>query len=296
MDAKVYPVEIPSFSNDALVAMDVFYSGFNDIDIYVEDADQENLYEVLLRRILPELKIVKIFPQGGKPNVIKHATSNKTNNRNIYVLDKDFDDFLNSKIEDDPRIIYLDRFCIENYFLEVPALIEFAVECKPKISREEISQTLEIEQIIAKLEPCLRKLFVHYFIAQKFNLDEKNCDYAPEEFSINQQELFKLCDKKIHNYTEKIKLSARRRKVKLDFENLQKEKVVGELYRAEMHSVISGKYLLKYIGHYIKKQLSIGGDNFDSIRYRVAKSCKLTSLSEFSQSIRDYCAFAGVGK
>lgn len=88
---------IPVRSPDGLAALDIFYDEFNDVHFYVEDIDQENLYESILRKLFPEHTIARIFPLGGKPSVIAHLSqSNST--RGIYILDKDFDDLLNKKI------------------------------------------------------------------------------------------------------------------------------------------------------------------------------------------------------
>ena len=73
---------------------DVFYTDFNDVNFYVEDGEQENLYEVILRKLFSGLKIARIFPLGGKTAVFQRAPSGHNDNiRNFraYIIDRDFD-------------------------------------------------------------------------------------------------------------------------------------------------------------------------------------------------------------
>ena len=67
--------DVPSRSPAGMAALDVFYSDFNDINFYVEDQEQEKLYEIIFKRLFPRLKITRIFPLGGKAAVIEHASS-----------------------------------------------------------------------------------------------------------------------------------------------------------------------------------------------------------------------------
>ena len=130
---------LPTRSADGLAALDVFYSEFNEINFYVEDADQENLYEVILRRLFPGVKVDRIFPLGGKDAVLRHASSSANENLpafRAYILDKDFDDLLEKKVTR-PNVFYLDRFCIENYLLDENAFVEIVIESLPRKHRQE---------------------------------------------------------------------------------------------------------------------------------------------------------------
>ena len=52
--------DLPARSPAGMAALDVFYSDFNDVNFYVEDDEQENLYEAILRKLFSRLKIVRI--------------------------------------------------------------------------------------------------------------------------------------------------------------------------------------------------------------------------------------------
>ena len=64
--------ELLEFSQEALLNRASFYSGYNDINLFVEDTDSEYFYETIFKRLLGKDYIIKtIFPCGGKPGVIK---------------------------------------------------------------------------------------------------------------------------------------------------------------------------------------------------------------------------------
>jgi len=68
---------IPKESTKSLYAKSVFFRQFNDIDFYVEDHGEENLYFLILKKLFPNLYFENIFPLGGKENLINRARSEK---------------------------------------------------------------------------------------------------------------------------------------------------------------------------------------------------------------------------
>ena len=64
---------IPQFSAGYKQARSTFYVQFNEVDFYIEDAWQENLYHCILSRLFPKLKIENIHPLCGKENAIEHS-------------------------------------------------------------------------------------------------------------------------------------------------------------------------------------------------------------------------------
>jgi hypothetical protein len=171
---------LPIYSEEYLDAQDVFYLQFNDVDIYVEDIDQEELYKEILSKILP-FKIGKIFPLGGKLKVIQKATNNQNVKRKIFLVDKDFDD-LHGNIVTIPNLFYLDKYCIENYLVSKKAIIVFLKEEFPKIPIEQIEQELDFEKIYNNTISELTELFIYFFLIQKLNLPLENCSCSVDRF------------------------------------------------------------------------------------------------------------------
>ena len=176
--------QIPARSVIGMGALDVFYQEFNDVAFYVEDADQENLYHAILSKHFPNIRISRIFPLGGKLNVISHARekNNKANStKRVYILDKDFDDLLKKKVRL-KNTFYLDRFCIENHLIDFDAIIELVVETSPKTKRSDIDSKLCLASFVSDLNQQLTPLFVLFFCAQLFDLGVRNCSAKPEEY------------------------------------------------------------------------------------------------------------------
>src|SRR6185437_17024386 len=118
---------LPEKTASFLLGQDILYQQFNDLDIYVEDENQENLYHSCLSKLLSTIRIEKIFPLRGKDNVIFESKLNIGNKRKIYIIVKDFDDILGKSIIQ-PNLFYLERYSIENYALEEKSIIALIIE------------------------------------------------------------------------------------------------------------------------------------------------------------------------
>ncbi|KIC29724.1 DUF4435 domain-containing protein [Leisingera sp. ANG-S5] len=277
---------IPERSAGGLAAADLFFSRFNDCNFYVEDADQENLYFEILRKIFPGIELAKIFPLGGKANVIDHArdaANNSIENR-IYILDKDFDDLLEKK-EDLQSVFYLDRFCIENYLLDESALIELVVETHPKKKRESIREELSLQAMIPQIGEALRELFAAFFFVQKEGLGLSNCKEKPEAFCQKGQ-LWKVCPALMQGYMNDITSSCEEQGVELPKDILFDDLRLEAFQASSTPEVISGKFWLSMVFHYIKSKYKLGAITFDSFVFRIAKNCSFVELESLAAEVR----------
>lgn len=282
---------IPTRSADGRAALDVFYGEFNDVNFYVEDADQENLYETLLRKLFPSLRIARVFPLSGKKAVLQHAAApenQESNPRRIYVLDKDFDDLLGTNVADH-RVIYLDRFCIENYLVEEAAVVEVVVENHPKKKRGDVETALSLPTLVEQCLSDLRPLFLLFFCVQRFDLGLKNCSSKPEQFCKSER-LWIINAEAISQYLESVKEAAFYKGVSPPLVDPWGDERLRPIHDADVHAIIAGKFLLTMIFHYIKSRFSMGSITFDSFRFRVAKNCDTASLSTVRSRIEEALA------
>lgn len=60
---------LPTLTESFLKGQDILYKQFNNIEFYIEDTEQENLYFQILKKMFPDIKFEKIFPLNGKKNV-----------------------------------------------------------------------------------------------------------------------------------------------------------------------------------------------------------------------------------
>jgi Protein of unknown function (DUF4435) len=276
--------DFPTRSADGLAALDVFYEEFNDINFYVEDSEQENLYEVIFRRLFPSVRIDRIFPLGGKEAVLRHAGS--AGNISLpafraYILDRDFDSFLGG-LSTLSNVFYLGRFCIENHLLEEQALVEIAVETHPKIPRSKIAATLDIGTHILQSFCALRPLFICFACVQRFKLGLQNCGSPPEVYCLSKRR-WEVDPAALARYVEAM----------ISAGNLLSPPLLDPLTDARMadvssatdHELVSGKHVATMLFHYIKSKYSLGSITFHSFIYRLAKNCSLTSLGDLGPRI-----------
>ena len=278
---------IPERSLEGKQALDVFYLSENDANFYVEDEDQENLYFEILRKSFPDISITRIFPLGGKHNICRHEAdqSNSAIPNRVYLVDKDFDDLLGTPLEKG-RIIQLDKFCIENYFLEIDGLVELIIEEHPKYNRETVMEEVGLDRIINELYEESKDLFALYFIAQNRNLNLPNCSQAPETFTVSGRP-YQIDLAKISSYCEAVnQLLLEGGHSKLDYDELDKDERLLEFYQQPLDTVVSGKHVLAMLFHKLKDSRRLGkNQRHESLKFRLAKNCNLAAFRPVSERI-----------
>lgn len=279
--------DIPMRSQSGMAALDIFYADFNDVNFYVEDQDQENLYYEIFRKLFKNVRITRIFPLGGKSAIFQHATSEA--NRGIkcfrsYIVDRDFDHLLGKQFEH-PNVFYLDRFCIENHLLEPAAIVEMVIENHPKRKRTDVKIKLSPDSKIRNLYRSLRPLFELFFCAQFLNLTVKNCSSPPEVFC-EPRRLWKLNDAAISKYRETLEETAEANGLDSHMFDSQFDLAIACASTASNYELVSGKFAAAMLFHYIKSEYSLGSMTFESFVYRLAKSCTLRSMQAFASRVR----------
>lgn len=277
---------LPTRSADGLAALDVFYSEFNEINFYVEDADQENLYEVILRRLFPGVKVDRIFPLGGKDAVLRHASSSANENLpafRAYILDKDFDDLLEKKVTH-PNVFYLDRFCIENYLLDENAFVEIVIESLPRKHRQDVETTLNLRLVIEATFASLRALFVCFACVQRFELGLQNCGCAPEMYC-RKKRLWECNPTALAKYINQVVAAGIKAAINPPIVDPITDTRMLDALEMEDHKLVSGKHVAAMLFHYIKSKFTIGTITFDSFLFRLAKNGSLDSLHDLVPNI-----------
>lgn len=279
---------MPTKSKAYNTGLDIFYVQFNDIFFYIEDENQENFFFCVLKKLFPDILLEKIFPLGGKKNVIEESKSYIGDKTKIYIVDKDFDDILN-KIEHGPNLFYLDRYSIENYLIEKDSFIEYIIGERPRINKQNIEPILNLENVMINIGTTLSDLIILYIIIQDHCLGIKNVDQNHERF-VNYNGSFTIKTDQYLQFKSEVKVSLENKDKRLRIDRQiknYKNIVSANSYDSIVHH-IPGKYLMKMIKHFIEHQLHLNSRDIDSFNYRVAEKCKFNSLGHLKEEIITY--------
>lgn len=272
---------IPERSEIGRYAEDVFFIKSNSVNLYFEDSGQENLYLTIAKKCLPHHKIVKVFTLNGKDSIISH--SNNPDNflipNRFYIIDRDFSVLLGSSAGGD-NIIILDRFCIENYFIDSLAIAEVVVESNPKEERDAVARRIDCETYLSGVSTFLEELFGLFLLCQHHRLAIENTGCPPERF-FQDKARHRPCSAKLAKYRSRIAKTLGVESEEFDPMRIMPPQVVSAFVGASLHEKISGKFLLAAIFLHIKSMYPMGSITFSSFVYRTMKNSELDSLRRF---------------
>jgi len=280
---------IPTKSKAHLNAESIFYVQFNSISFYIEDKDSENFFFEILKKIFPKIRLGKIFPLNGKDNVLIHSALNLDDKTKVYIVDKDFDDLLDQK-KARANLFYLKRYSIENFLLEKNALIEYIISEKPRLTKNDISRSIQLEKKINQLGCCLLNLIQLHLVVQDKCKRLKNIGLGFNKFAEYQHGTFIEKTDQIEKYKLAIQteLNLIDKRFKVQAQLLEKKKLVCFRTNKEILIHYPGKFLVKMIKQLTEIQFGIPSRNFDSFCYRLAQKCEFTSLRPLKTAITKY--------
>jgi hypothetical protein len=273
---------IPTRSARYLYAQSVFYQQFNEVEFFVEDVDQENLYFAILKRLFPKITIAKIFPLGGKPMVIRHAVAHSQNRGSIYIVDKDFTDLLENTTHL-PNLFYLDWFCIENYVLEEEPVVRFVMSEKPKAKEANVRKLLAFAAFLAQSMSALQPLFALFLLVQRHQLGVKTTGTGVRKFC--EKGTGTISKQRVNAYEQQIRTVSVAKGLTLKPEALNRA-------RADLtppsHRNVSGKFLLDLLSLHLSMVCGIRSVSTDSLLYRLAEYCDFQNLHPLRDRIANY--------
>jgi len=280
---------IPVKNDNYRAGEDIFYIQFNDISFYIEDADQENFFFCILKKLFPEIRIEKIFPLNGKDNVIDTSLLNKTDKKKVFIVDKDFDDIL-EKVIDSPNLFYLERYSIENHLIEEETLIEYIIGEKPRLNKDDINDSLELETILSIITNSLKNLVRLHVVVQNACSHLKNISLNHERFLRYNNGNFDENEAQILHYETEIEteLKSIDGRYTLKSQRNKSKKIVNFDTLDLCIKHMPGKYLLKMIKQIIESNYGLVSRNMDSFSYRIAYNCKFDSLENLRLEINDF--------
>lgn len=240
------------FSSSALLSRISFFDGLNDINLFVEDADSQYIYETIFKRLLGEkYNIQSIFPCGGK-SAVKEMFLERGGNtegiKNVYIVDGDFDKLLfPEEMIDDPQFVYLKMYNIESYLINEPGLCNL-VKSKLKCLDTEACEKLEFPQWYYRIVDEAKELFLCYCYIQKFKIGIPNVNRSHYEF-IDDHTGFKRTDGAFEQYQQNLYSAYPNAKSEIDVIRRDFKHLYGEHYEV----LICGKFLLSSLHAYLHR-------------------------------------------
>lgn len=141
----------------------LFYINVNDIDVYVEDTASESkkvYVEILNRVFAKKFLISQVFPIGSKPTVLKRCVADQGPRARpaVYIVDGDYDVLFGKPLPALNRLYRLKRYCIENYLLDVNAVVDVLSDESIDLDEQQIRKRLDFPVWISKIGPALSSL------------------------------------------------------------------------------------------------------------------------------------------
>lgn len=280
-------MQYPKLAVNAFIYL---FRPYNDIDIYIEDTTCQNMYQVLIGRILSgRAKLRKVFPLGGRPAVISKCSSDQIDaqRRRLYLIDGDFDALFGNQVAPHLKHLYqLKVYCVENILFCEHAACELGCECRTNTPKQDIEQMVDFRNFSLTLVSNLRLLFILYGAAHIL-------DTSLQTFSYNVTNLVQQTGK--HTELSRAKIKARCKNL---LSELQSSHSTEEIRNAVKRvrslippqedgfiNLISGKtYLLPLLNFHLHNKVNFI-ESLDRLKVRLARYTLLDKDSGLIDSI-----------
>lgn len=153
------------YSPKAARALGFLKAPLNDIEVFVEDTGNRNMWVQILKRLLPHnVRLSSVSLLGGRDKVLAACKLDQNNDgrRKLYIIDGDFD---GPRKKRKPRLKFLYRlrcYCIENLLVSEGALYDIGAESQPMMCDSVIRSTINFAAHKALIDSEMKKLFALY--------------------------------------------------------------------------------------------------------------------------------------
>lgn len=246
----------------------------NDVDIFVEDTSNPNMWLEIIRKCLPSnLKIRSVNTLGGRQQVIAACKLDQKNTgrRKLYIIDGDFDHALAIK---KPRLKYLYRlrsYCIENTLISRKSISDIGLVCKPNKTEEDILKLCDFDNWHYKVYDAFSPLFIIYATVKKLSNHLQTVGFPVKNLFKNDIGGIQICKKKISTRARNI---SRQSIAHIGWGNFKKSLREIKLRCLNINSslFVSGKdYIMPSLVLQIQKTLGFWGQ-IEQLKSLLAKS------------------------
>ncbi|HBO3578061.1 TPA: DUF4435 domain-containing protein [Pseudomonas aeruginosa] len=159
--------------NNAKYAASVFYEGYNDFDVYIEDTAEgyPKIFSFMLSRLLPAtVSIERVFPLGDRGRVVSAAQREAAgggSRSSAYIIDGDLYLLSGETAEIPSNVIVLPRYCIENFLIDENAFLQIMNEESAGLDLAALKNAFDFDGWVERSGPHLRDLFETFAVSHR---------------------------------------------------------------------------------------------------------------------------------
>lgn len=161
---------IPQWPKRGLPAIPMLFRALQPVDVYVEDTGRGDLpfyLELLNSAVKGELTITRVFPLGGRKNVVDAAeTQDQKSRPALFIIDGDLPWVRGEPIPQIAGLHCHNAYCVENIVLCKDALAQLVAQ-DLVIERTKAVELLAYDELINYIQLPLIKLFSAYATVTK---------------------------------------------------------------------------------------------------------------------------------
>lgn len=163
----------------AKAAIIKLFEPLQDIDVYVEDANDYVFYKTLLSEVTKgKIKIERVFPLGGREKVVAKAKNHDQNSRRaLFIIDGDLDWVLGVPPPNIAGLHQHKAYCIENLLVCEKALCKILSQ-EAIITEDQATTLLNFKFWVQSVQEPLLELFAAFATAKTLAPGEKTVAYG----------------------------------------------------------------------------------------------------------------------
>lgn len=296
--------DFPEYSVEARAVLDLFIMDSVSTIFYFEDDAHESFYERLLEKLIPNLRKFAVICLGGKSQLISKAREPRIKGRiSIFIADKDFDDLLGIAL-DINGLYYLEKHCLENYFLNIDVLKFICVEKNPTTLTNNKADRLLSDKVsfLSALHSTYEKITRLFLVIRKYGIQRMETT----KISINdllegaEPEYPVPTDEWCANYRKLLKQNCHEKENDWLDDDAQLDIQLNDAFVPKGGAVaftnnicdhLNGKHLFRCLVRYVQSRLHVDIESIDTreIYLRILSHLNLTELNSLKNRIvRDY--------
>lgn len=257
----------------------------NNIFIFIEDTDETTrkiMLELIQRTVDSSIKIDRLHSCGNREKVLEKFNERNLDREEIYIIDGDLNMLFENQ-EFEKGLVVLDKYCIENYLLDIEAIHKLLYEEAYNVSdKEKLEKDFDYINWFNEQNKLLVNLFKIYAI-EKYN----DLGIETVSFPINALRSRKgkgiLCscnEELINERIEKLKT--------LIIDEIGQKKfdeddafILEKINNKNADIIVSAKdYILPLIFDRLKKFANNSSAKNETLKFRIAKMINIESFKE----------------